>query len=159
MYTQSKPIEQFVKSDIFNSLEIPVIHNQFQDCLIDYFKIDSISDWKDKDGKKKELIKSSLIYRLPKNMCFVLRQPYFRKKSVSIPLEIDLKSFCVINSKLKNYKYSIYGIVIHTGSHYFTYIFKYNKWIKYDDDEVHTVNYREIVSNPPYMLFYKQIQI
>tara|TARA_Y100000389_G_C17461280_1_gene521914 strand:+ start:136 stop:870 length:735 start_codon:yes stop_codon:yes gene_type:complete len=158
MYTTEKPIEQIVKKNNINSLEIPLDDPDFEKCIDNYFQTEFIQDWKDKDGNTRELVKSMKICNLPIKLAFVARQNILRKKKISFPLEIDMNKYCVINSSFLKYKiYQIYAVVVHTGTHYYTYILHDNQeWVLYDDESItHNVSTKTVMSEAPYMIVYK----
>lgn len=160
MYTQTKPIEQIVKQEVFNSLEITINNSDFNNCLKEYFNIEIIANWKDSSGKIRELIKSSKINKSPSKILFVMRQSYYSKTKIEFPISIDISEFCTINSiGINKQEYVIYSIVVHTGSHYYTYIFVNSIWKKYDDDVVQEVSYQEVSSDNPYMIIYEKKDI
>lgn len=155
MHTISSPFEQYFKKQIFVSLEIAVTSNSFSKCIENHFLTEKIDDWKDSKQRTRSLLKITKINSLPEKLIFVLRQPIHTKFKVQLPYLIDLNKFCV--SKSKSNKYVIKGFIVHKSSHYYTLIFKNNKWIKYDDDIITFVSHEHISNEYPYIIMFESM--
>ncbi|BAT76182.1 hypothetical protein LR48_Vigan01g244600 [Vigna angularis] len=81
------------------------------------------------------------------------------KKKVNFSCALDLKPF-VSGSYDGDVKYSLYGVLVHTGSsthsgHYYCYVrTSNNMWYTLDDNRVSHVSEREVLNQQAYMLFY-----
>ncbi|RYR76829.1 hypothetical protein Ahy_A01g001363 isoform B [Arachis hypogaea] len=81
------------------------------------------------------------------------------KKKVRFDCALDLKPF-VSGSYEGDVKYSLYGVLVHSGSsthsgHYYCYVRTSNDmWYTLDDNRVYNVSEREVLNQQAYMLFY-----
>ena len=135
------------------------------DCLKLFTKEEDISDIMCEKCKKKTLFQKTLeIERLPQYLVIVLKRfKYILTNSIKIktlikfPLE-DLPLQNYVSQKNINYKYSLFGVINHSGSlewgHYNSIFKVNNSWISYDDSHVSEIK-SGIENKNVYMLVYK----
>ncbi|KAL1372131.1 ubiquitin carboxyl-terminal hydrolase 23 isoform X1 [Arachis hypogaea] len=82
------------------------------------------------------------------------------KKKVRFDCALDLKPFVSGSYQEGDVKYSLYGVLVHSGSsthsgHYYCYVRTSNDmWYTLDDNRVYNVSEREVLNQQAYMLFY-----
>ena len=135
------------------------------DCLKLFTKEEDIGDIQCEKCKKKTLFQKTLeIERLPQYLVIVLKRfKYILTNSIKIktlikfPLE-DLPLQNYVSQKNINYKYSLFGVINHSGSlewgHYNSIFKVNNSWISYDDSHVSEIK-SGIENKNVYMLVYK----
>ena len=135
------------------------------DCLKLFTKEEDIGDIQCEKCKKKTLFQKTLeIERLPQYLVIVLKRfKYILTNSIKIktlikfPLE-DLPLQNYVFQKNINYKYSLFGVINHSGSlewgHYNSIFKVNNSWISYDDSHVSEIK-SGIENKNVYMLVYK----
>ena len=135
------------------------------DCLKLFTKEEDIGDIQCEKCKKKTLFQKTLeIERLPQYLVIVLKRfKYILTNSIKIktlikfPLE-DLPLQNYVSQKNVNYKYSLFGVINHSGSlewgHYNSIFKVNNSWISYDDSHVSEIK-SGIENKNVYMLVYK----
>ena len=135
------------------------------DCLKLFGESEEINDIQCEKCKKKTLFKKTLeIERLPKYLVLVLKRfKYILTNTIKItklinfPIEeLSLQNY--VSQKNINYKYSLFGVINHIGSleggHYYSSFNLNNKFIEFDDSQVHEVR-GGIETNKVYMLIYE----
>ena len=139
------------------------------DCLKLFTKEEDIGDIQCEKCKKKTLFQKTLeIERLPQYLVIVLKRfKYILTNSIKIktlikfPLE-DLPLQNYVSQKNINYKYSLFGVINHSGSlewgHYNSIFKVNNSWISYDDSHVSEIK-SGIENKNVYMLVYKANEV
>lgn len=162
------------------SLELPSDANRcnLSNCLDMYFNGERIMDWHCAHCKSnKGAIKKLDISRLPSILVIHFKRFYadpdalstvYKKKQnyVTFPLtDLDISRYIapsekIRNQKLKSRRYHLYGVSNHYGSmesgHYTAFCRNklHNKWYKYDDHTVSSLDKSDVCSSAAYILFY-----
>tara|TARA_Y100000768_G_scaffold273651_1_gene209531 strand:- start:888 stop:1733 length:846 start_codon:yes stop_codon:yes gene_type:complete len=156
MNTTDAPYEKNLREININSLEISVNHDNLNDCLQEYFKIESIPGWKDSKNRKRVLQKSTRIYKAPLNLVILLRQTYFSKKRLLYPLKLDINEWYVGKTPIY---YTIRSVVIHKYEHFYVYCKNGSQWYLFNDEQSIELNNNDwMQEEAPYMLVYELIQ-
>ncbi|CAD8185002.1 unnamed protein product [Paramecium octaurelia] len=132
--------------------------NSINQSLDEFLKDELIQDYKcDSCHKKKTAIKKTRIIKLPQYLILHLKRFKFFPKSNKIiqHVKFSLEStFCGI-------KYSLVGIIVHSGSleqgHYYSYCKRQNKWWLFNDQKIKQVNNIDVLQQQGYILFYQQL--
>lgn len=162
------------------SLDLPSDANRcdLSDCLDMYFNGERIMGWNCPQCKSSQVaIKKLDISRLPSILVIHFKRFYadpdalstvYKKKQnyVKFPLtDLDMSphvapSEKTRNHKLKSRRYHLYGVSNHYGSmesgHYTAFCRNklHNKWYKYDDHTVSSLDKSDVCSSAAYILFY-----
>ena len=165
------------------SLEVKDMKDIFH-SLDKYFSEEVIDDYKcDKCNNKVKLKKFTLLSSLPNTLVFHLKKIIYNNKGQSekinskydFPLELDIKKYCIENTKVKDeyYKYRLRGINIHKGNaeggHYLSLIQtskEENKWYLFDDSNISEYDFanfeeefnKEGRPKSAFMLYYESVQ-
>ncbi|XP_053690656.1 ubiquitin carboxyl-terminal hydrolase 8 [Sabethes cyaneus] len=165
------------------SLELPNDANRchLNDCLEMYFHGEDIRGWNCPQCKDNQVaIKKLDISRLPSILVIHLKRFYadsdaistlYRKKQnyVKFPLtEFDMTAHIAPseisrNRKLRNRRYHLYGVSNHYGSmesgHYTAFCRNsiHQKWYKFDDHMVSSLDVSDVCSSAAYILFYSML--
>lgn len=162
------------------SLELPPDANRcyLNDCLSMYFNGENIRGWSCPQCKSnQDAIKKLDISRLPSILVVHFKRFYadpdaistvYKKKQnyVKFPLsEMDMSSHIapselIRNKRLRNRRYHLYGVSNHYGSmdsgHYTAFCrnLTHQKWYKFDDHTVSSIDTSDVCSSAAYILFY-----
>ncbi len=155
MNTADEPYEKNLRKIDITSLEISVNHDNLNDCLEEYFKMESIPGWKDSKNKKRVLQKSTRIYKAPLNLVILLRQTYFSKKCLLYPFKLDINEWYVGKTPIY---YHIRSVVIHKYEHFYVYCRRGSNWYLFNDEQTIELNHNDwMKEEAPYMLVYELI--
>jgi ubiquitin carboxyl-terminal hydrolase 8 len=162
------------KYEAFFELSVPLPQGSgrvsLQQCIANLLKPEKVS-WKcDRCKVERDSVKQLSIVKFPLILAIHLTRFYedggmWRKKQNMVDFELrdfDLEQFATVcNGKKNRYKrYNLYGVCNHFGTmeggHYTAYCYSqvYQKWHKYDDHEVHSMNERDVKTSAAYILFY-----
>ncbi|XP_055607561.1 ubiquitin carboxyl-terminal hydrolase 8 isoform X2 [Uranotaenia lowii] len=162
------------------SLELPLAANRchLQDCLEMYFNGERVAGWHCPNCKQnQDAIKKLDISRLPSILVVHFKRFYadpeaistvYRKKQnyVKFPLvDFDISKFIAPsemnrNKNLRRRRYHLYGVSNHYGSmesgHYTAFCRNsmHQKWYKFDDHTVSSLDGSDVCSSAAYILFY-----
>ena len=158
---------EFIKSEphFMMEISIPLVNNiTLEECMRFTFH-DEVLDslWYDEKTKtEKSLIKKTTLGYLPSILVIHLKRWTSslnkNKQVVNFNEQLDIKEFTEQTDTL----YELFGIINHQGNmfggHYFSYIKKNNKWFIFDDNNIKTIPFSNIVSEKNYCLFYRKIK-
>ncbi|XP_052864948.1 ubiquitin carboxyl-terminal hydrolase 8 isoform X2 [Anopheles cruzii] len=162
------------------SLELPQDSNicYLENCLDMYFNGEEVRGWHCPSCKSnQEAIKKLDISRLPSIMVIHFKRFYadpdtmstvYRKKQtlVKFPLsDLNMTSYVARtevnrNKRLTTYRYHLYGVSNHYGSmesgHYTAFCLNnvHQKWFKFDDYNVSSIDASDVQASAAYILFY-----
>ncbi|CAD8164606.1 unnamed protein product [Paramecium octaurelia] len=143
----------------FLSLSLALLKiNSINQSFDEFLKDELIQDYKcDSCHKKKTAIKKTRITKLPQYLILHLKRFKFFPKQNKIIQHIKFSlesSFCGI-------KYSLAGIIVHSGSleqgHYYSFCKRQNKWWLFNDQKIKLVNNNDVLQQQGYILFYQQL--
>lgn len=96
--------------------------------------------------------KSTSIWKLGKILIITLKK-YHNKIHINIPYKINMSEYFDKDSPYSKLTYSVFGLVYHTGVHYYTTIYNKGKWYLYNDNKYRIIEIDEINNKDIYLIF------
>uniref|UniRef100_A0A6C0EVE5 USP domain-containing protein n=1 Tax=viral metagenome TaxID=1070528 RepID=A0A6C0EVE5_9ZZZZ len=157
-------VVEFTKSEPHFMLEIsiPLNDTTLEDCIRFTFQDETLDSlwYDDKTKTNKQLIKKTTLGYLPTILVIHLKRwtPSLNKNKHVVHFNEVLN---MLEFSGQNEAYELFGIINHQGNmcggHYFSYI-KKNKWYIFDDTNIKTIPFSNVVSEKNYCLFYRKIK-
>ena len=164
----NKPVSR-VTFDPFNmlSLEIPLENGvtddgfTIYDCL-DHFTKTEVLETKTADEYK---VKRLSFWSLPDVLVVFFKRFNNMGRKINVPITFNLNNLdfskYMSGYNRKSYKYSVYGVVNHTGGtgggHYYAYVKHLdNQWYCFNDQSVSVIEEKNVCSPNAYCLFLKK---
>jgi ubiquitin C-terminal hydrolase len=147
--------------DTFNNINLPIAGEDIIDCLAEYIKPEKMSDAKCEKCLRKNLVKTTTIWKFPLTLILNIKRFTFDEAGIThkvnklLKMDLHLK----IQSSKNIYNYTLGSVVYHhgkypTAGHYNTDLLKNDIWYKLDDDTIYEIKNLPESSSNCYILIY-----
>ena len=146
--------------------------DNLNDCMNEYFKQETLQDYKCNKCEQKTCTKQIELLNTPKYLIISLKRfeySYVRNmwvkdnKKIDFPIFLHFKDFLLKNNdnkKVKNDLYKLTSVINHIGGsnngHYYSFNYFKNNWMKCDDADVTEIKEENLVTPAAYVLVYER---